>query len=270
MPCYNEGQYLHEAIDSVLKSSISSFEIIVINDGSTNQDTIDIINQINHPKIKVINIINGGLANARNVGINQASGKYLLPLDCDDKISNTYLDEGIAILEKHPEIKVVYCRAEYFDARQGEWKLPQFDFEVFMTQNLIFASGIFRKEDFDKTIGYNSNMIYGFEDWDFWMSMLKQGGKVYRIDKIHFYYRQKNRSMVKSINDDKIKYLRKQIFINHLDFYLANFKDPISLYFENEDNKEFKKSFEIIKNGIDYKIGKMILSPIRKLRTLFN
>src|SRR4029077_841577 len=80
IPCYNLGQYLEEALDSVLAQTFQDFEICVVNDGSTDAYTNDLISRLNRPKTKVVVVANGGLAAARNRGIQETSGRYLCAL----------------------------------------------------------------------------------------------------------------------------------------------------------------------------------------------
>ena len=86
IPCYNQGACLEEAVDSVLAQTFQDFEILVVNDGSTDEATIRMLGKYERPKTRVIHTDNQGLAMARNNGIREARGAYILPLDADDKI----------------------------------------------------------------------------------------------------------------------------------------------------------------------------------------
>jgi hypothetical protein len=95
IPCYNQGQYLHEAIDSVLAQTFTDLEIIVVDDGSTDPATREILDTLNRTNTWLLRRKNGGLAAARNSGISTASGRYILPLDCDDRILNPIRCAGL-------------------------------------------------------------------------------------------------------------------------------------------------------------------------------
>jgi glycosyltransferase involved in cell wall biosynthesis len=92
MPCYNQGQYIDEAVDSVLTQTYQNYEIIIVNDGSTDEFTNEKLKNYNKPKTQVIHTANQGLSAARNNGIHASNGEFILPLDADDKIANTYLE----------------------------------------------------------------------------------------------------------------------------------------------------------------------------------
>lgn len=254
IPCYNQGKYIGEAIQSVLASTYTNFEIIVVNDGSTNFLTNEILKTQSWPKTKIYNITNQGVSFARNFGIKNSRGKYILPLDADDKISKDYIADSIAILDSNPKVKIVFCQVEMFGIRKGRYRMPEHSMEMLLGQNTMVCSSIFRRDDFNRTNGYNPNMRYGFEDWDFWLSLLGEGGDVYRIPRVHFYYRIKRRSRNADFakKTKQLREMRYQIYQNHKELYSKYFFDPT-------------KSFEyyLIQNSKEYKVGKAILKPVR-------
>ncbi|MEL5894002.1 glycosyltransferase family A protein [Bacteroides sp. GD17] len=257
VPCFNQSRYLTEALDSILHQTYSFWECIIVNDGSTD-DTEKIAKAYCSMDERFVYLFqkNAGLCAARNVGIRKSHGKYILPLDSDDYIGEKYLELAIAALENDEDIKVVYCRAYFFGLKQGEWKLPDYSLERLLGRNCIFCSAFYRKVDFDKIGGYNINMKYGFEDWDFWLSLLQEGGKVYRIDDFLFYYRIRKGSMSRSFNIDKLRYLRRKIWENHINLYSRHYLDPMECF-------EYVK----VSDSLEYKLGKILLSPFRKILT---
>lgn len=108
VPCYNLGQYLDETIDSILAQTYQDFKIIIVNDGSTDGDTIELLKTYNKPKTQVIHTENQGPSAARSAGIPLAKGQYILPLDADDLIGDTYLEKAVEVLDKDPSIGIVY------------------------------------------------------------------------------------------------------------------------------------------------------------------
>jgi len=114
IPCYNHGRYLDDAIASVLVQTYQNLEILVIDDGSTEPETIEVLQNYQQPKTRIIRTENQGVAAARNLGIAQAQGTYILPLDADDKIADSYLEKAVTLLESNQQLGIVYCEAEYF------------------------------------------------------------------------------------------------------------------------------------------------------------
>src|SRR4030066_2449234 len=105
MPCYNLGQYLNEAVESVLSQTFQDFEIIIVNDGSTDEFTNKLLANYNKPKTRVLTTDNEGLPSARNNGIKISSGQYICCLDADDKYHPEFLEKTVEVLDKDVEHK---------------------------------------------------------------------------------------------------------------------------------------------------------------------
>lgn len=189
IPAYNAEKYIEETVNSALQSTYLPLEIIIVNDGSTDK-TREIIDKLSAENniIKSFHQKNKGSSAARNAAIGHSQGKYILPLDADDLISPDYIEKAVSVLEERPEVKVVYGDAMFFGEKNGLWRLPEFDINLLARRNIIYASGIYRRKDFDQTGGYCED-IAGMEDWDFWISMMKSGGEVHYIASVVFYYR---------------------------------------------------------------------------------
>lgn len=259
VPCYNQGMFLAECLDSLLCQTYTNYECIIVNDGSTdNSAGIAELYTSRDSRIKLLSIPNGGVSNARNIGIRQSSGTYILPLDGDDKISPSYIEEAVDILNSNSDIDIVYCKATFFGKKKGKWHLPEYSLEQMLGCNCLFCSAMYRRSLYDKTKGYNLNMKTGYEDWDFWLSMIENGAKIFRINKELFSYRIRSRSRQKSITNDQTVILRRQIYENHRDLYNSHFFNPLC-------------SFEYlnIADSIEYKLGKVLLKPIRFIYELF-
>lgn len=227
IPCHNQGRYIDEAVGSVLDQTYQDFEIIIVNDGSTEEFTNRLLAKYEKAKTKVVYTHNQGLPSARNTGIDAASGRYILPLDADDKIGREYLKEAVAVLDDDPDIGIVYSNAEFFGAREGRWSLPEYSLPLMLAVNVIFCSGVFRKEDWEKAGGYDPRMKYGYEDWDLWLSLIERGKRVYRIPEVLFYYRIKPEAMSKSVTIVNKAKMYLQVYRNHKSLYMRNIGNVI-------------------------------------------
>lgn len=236
IPCFNLGEFLCEAIDSVFAQTFQDFEIIVVNDGSTDSETNKIIESLSAAKIKVISTTNQGLSAARNNGISEAAGEYILPLDADDKIAFDYLEKAVKILDQHENIGIVYCKAEFFGEENFEWDLPDFELSRMLIDNLIFCSAFFRRKDWKAVGGYRLSMIYGWEDYDFWLSLIEIEREVYRIPEILFFYRSRADSMANLMSRENLFYSYKQIVENHKILYLNNIEYLFKNIYSLRDN----------------------------------
>lgn len=240
VPCFNQGRYLAETLDSVLAQSFSNWECVILDDGSTdNSKEIALTFCDKDERFHYHYQTNQGLSVARNHGIKSSHGKYVLPLDADDKIHKDYIAEAVEVLEQRDDVKVVYCRAEYFGEKTGEWKLPKYNLMEMLYQNCIFCTAMYRRADYDQTSGYNTNMKYGLEDWDFWLSLLEKGGNVYQIPHIRFYYRIKKTSMLVDLNrsKEKNKDMALTVLGNHLLLYRQYYTALYNKYSDMTNSK---------------------------------
>lgn len=222
IPYFNGGEFVRETVVSAISQSYKNIEIIIVDDGSTEEDSIRIFDQLEHPILRKIRTKNQGLSMARNTGISLASGDFILPLDCDDLISNTYVQCAIEKFECNANLGIVYSHASFFGAVNKYWELPEYDKVNFLTSNCIFCSALFRRSDWKEVGGYKSDMIYGMEDYDFWLSLVGKGREVLRLPEVHFFYRKHGNSMISNLTQEKIHYSYNKIFERHEKLYLEN------------------------------------------------
>lgn len=263
VPCYNYGQFLTECLNSVLKQSFRQWECIVVDNGSTD-NTAEVVAQFSNvdARFKYIRTEQNGVSFARNTGIRNSSGKYILPLDADDKIEALFIEKTFLAFEKQPALTLVYSNARLFGASSGEWHLPDYNFRNLLIENSIFCTALFKRSDYDLTKGYNEDMREGFEDWDFWISLLKNGGEVYKVPEVLFNYRIRSQSRNHSIDKERQKKLRQQIFENHQDVYMRYFSISELVY----ENYLLGLDLKRVKTSKELKAGKAILGPLRYLQ----
>lgn len=248
IPCYNCGKVIFDAINSVKEQSFSDWEIIIVDDGSTDKETIAILNQFENDKnIRLIRQDNRGPAHARNIGISQSRGEFILPLDADDTISPYYMAEAVPILEYNPNIGIVYCRAQKIGKETGEWNLPEYSSQRMAFDNVIFVSAFFRKSDWDLVGGFPAYTRLGMEDYAFWLRILRLGREVYRINKILFNYRIQNTSRSTIFNSDKEKMVETYaaIFRDNFDFFKNNIEGLYWGIFEYRERLEELEKYDI-------------------------
>lgn len=220
VPLYNASTTIVETLDSVLASTYRPLEVVVVDDGSTD-GSLHVVQQYaaSHPEVRVLSQPNSGVSAARNNAIRHATGEYILPVDADDKISPDYIEHAVAAMRD--DVRVVGCRAEYFGARQGEWKLPEFSYERLARKNMIHACSLFRKADWQRVGGFCRQEIYR-EDWDFWLSMMELGGRYVRLNETGLYYRvqpgsrrsrakQHKREIIDAINRRHPEYMQRYL-----------------------------------------------------------
>ena len=251
VPCYNQGQYVVETLESVRRQTYTDFECIVVNDGSTDDSLQKIADFCkSDARFQYIDKANEGVSIARNSGIKESKGKYLLPLDADDILAPDYLSKTVAIMEARPDVKVVCTNTRMFGIKNADYDLPEYDYSRLICRNILVCTALFRREDFDKTDGYNPAMVEGMEDWDFWLSFLKEDDVVVRLDEHLFFYRIKSDSRNQSAFRQSYARLRKQIWENHRDIYARHFFNPM----ESDE-------YQTLIHSKEYRVGKMF-SPL--------
>jgi glycosyltransferase involved in cell wall biosynthesis len=205
IPCFNHGIYLQEAIDSFVAANQNcNAELIIIDDGSTDRYTINKLEELKQADVwQIITKQNGGVDTARNAGILAAKGKYILPLDADNKLRTPYLTTGVELMEKDDTIAVLYGNAKYFGEKDNVWKNQPFSLQRLLLTNFIDTCAIIRKDTLLHVGNYR--YAYGYEDWDLWLRIAKNMKKFYYLDEICFDYRVVKGSMMDAVLKDKQK-----------------------------------------------------------------
>ncbi len=190
IPCYNHGQYVNEAVQSILEQTLQDFEILIVNDGSTDGETVPILNSLERPKTRVIHLPqNMGLPAARNAGIREAQGKYICCLDADDKLQATYLEKATTMMESNSGISFVGSWTQVFGSESRVWYARPFDPDEILYANQFNSLAVFRRTAWERAGGFFEEMREGFEDWEFWVRLTGLGYRGYQIPEKLIYVR---------------------------------------------------------------------------------
>jgi len=194
---HNYAKYLSQCIDSALNQNFENYEIIVVNDGSTDHTKDVLKNYESNNKIRIYHLQGVGLASASNFGIQKSKSKYIIRLDADD-----YFDENILLLEsnildKRADTGMVYPDY-YLINKYGNIiehiRLPKVNDEIKLFDRSPLAAGaMYRRSCYDAIGGYNEDLRYQ-EDYDFWLRFIEKFN-VYNINLPLMYYRRHNNSM---------------------------------------------------------------------------
>lgn len=261
IPCYNQAVYLPDALESLLRQTYNQWEAIIVNDGSPdNTGEVAAYYIAKDKRFKYIEKKNGGLSSARNAGISNSKGKFILPLDADDMIADTYIAEAISIFEKMPQVELVYCRATYFGTKIGNWDLRYKGYRELLMENAIFCSSVYRREDCLRIGGYDEALLTGFEDWDFYVRLLDEEKIVYQIPQELFFYRIKEVSMlVESVQGGNWERISEYIYQKSRDKYAKVFGEGFQLlrelnYYKRKEEKRqavwWRRCFKTLKRTL--------------------
>ncbi len=226
MPCFKQAHFLQEAVESVVAQTLADWELIVVNDGSpdnTSQVTQDLIERHPERRIRLLEKANGGLASARNAGIAIAVGRFILPLDSDDRLHPQMLEKTVRLLERHPQLAIAYVDQLHFSAERQQVRVIEYDFAMLKHANFLAYCSLYRKEVWTKNGGYKTD-VPGYEDWDFWITAGENGLMGKRVPELLFHYRRRTGSMLtaaKSLEHE----LRSQIVLHHPELYSQQEKE---------------------------------------------
>ena len=215
---FNDGVFINEAIESVKKSSFEDFEIILVDDCSTDGATREILDLVSSQNITVIRKDkNLGVGDSRNKGVDMAKGKYILTLDADDRILPAYLEKAKRELDNGAS--VVYCNVKRFGAKDDVRVAPAFSFPILLAGNFIASCSAFTKSVWEKSGGFDVAMP-NYEDWEFWISVAETGAKFSHLNEILFEYRAKKTSKIsKAVDPNHRANVVRYVCDKHIESY---------------------------------------------------
>jgi len=189
IPCYNHGKYIEDTIQSISNQSYKKIEIIIVDDGSSDDYTSKKLRNLRNKKIKVIYQENGKTSKARNTGFSHSKGKYLLPFDADDLMDESFVEKAVHILEKYPLIGIVSAWTICFGGWNFHWTPYGGDVRGFIKDTNCQAAALIRRDVWLANNGYDENMTIGYEEWEFYINAAKKGYLVHIIKEFLLYYR---------------------------------------------------------------------------------
>lgn len=196
IPCFNLGDFVKEAVESVLTQSFQDFEILLVDDGSTDVQTQLLLGSFSRPKTTVYRTPNRGLAAARNFLLQHARGTYICALDADDRLHPEFLQKTVAQLENDPSLAFASCWLDRFGDEQGTWTPERCDFPTLLAECTVCTASLVRRTAVMAVGGFDERMPHpGYEDWDLWVSLVERGFRGCIIPEILFHYRRRSGSM---------------------------------------------------------------------------
>jgi glycosyltransferase involved in cell wall biosynthesis len=217
IPCYNYGRFLSETITSVLAQTYQPLEIIVVDDGSTD-DSHAVAAGFASRGVKYHYQPNQKLSGARNTGTQLSHGQFIMFLDADDILEPTYVSECYQALHDHPEAGFAYTQMRLFGREDGVTTVPEYSRAELLLHNYIHASALMRSE-LARQYPYNASLRTGWEDWDLYLTFAEHNVAGVLVDKPLLRYRKHDNdaSMVDAIrrNNKKQRQLRQRIMKLH-------------------------------------------------------
>jgi glycosyltransferase involved in cell wall biosynthesis len=216
--CYNYGQYIREAVQSVRSQTYQDLEIIIVDDGSTDAMTVRVLKQLREEGINIISQEHApGPAKALNLGISAAVGKYVCCLNADDTIEPTYLEKCLLLLESNPGVGMAYPLVRAFGEEHRTGLTQPFNLRLMLAYNQVCAGAVFRRDAWKAVGGYDESMP-AYEDWDFWIRLGEAGFRGKLIPEPLFNWRRHPKAFGKRV-DERRPELLARIRSNHSELF---------------------------------------------------
>lgn len=171
IPVFNDGNRVHDAISSALACKDDIEEIILVNDGSTDTETRDILQQWKDcDLITLLEKENGGVGSARNLGVRNCKSTFYYPLDADNKLHSDIFSKMKKAWVLNPNTDVIYTDRRAFGDAHHRIRSTHFDLNKLLVGNFIDNGALVRKSCWEKSKGYNTQ-LQNYEDWEFWIQL---------------------------------------------------------------------------------------------------
>jgi len=218
IPYYRLHEHVEATIESVFAQTYPRLEVIVVNDGSFFEADWVLGELATRYPIAVLTQMNAGLGAARNFGVSQSRGRYIVPLDPDDLIEPTYVERGVALLESHPDVAYVTTWSRYIDQDGMELDPPDQGFQPLGNMSELVrdtnvagvATSVIRRHLFDLGFSYSQDLT-SFEDWSFYRDLGENGYEGIVIPERLFRYRIRPESMLRKIGAPRKERLMREI-----------------------------------------------------------
>jgi glycosyltransferase involved in cell wall biosynthesis len=221
IPYYNMGKYIKACVQSVKASTYPDIEILIINDGSTEAESLAVLKQMEQTAgVKVFHKPNEGLAYTRNYGANKAGGEWLAFLDADDMVSPDYYEKALRVLKQYSNVFFAGSFVQYFEDTNRKWATftPQPPYAL--VHNPVNSSGLVYKKAAFLAAGQNDKTVdYGLEDYESVVHLLSKGYNGIVLPEFLFQYRVRGDSMIRKITREKLLYSYKYIAEKHSSYY---------------------------------------------------
>ena len=229
IPFYNMGKYIMECVQSVKASTYPEIEIVIINDGSTDAESLAVLKQVEQIEgVNVLNKPNEGLAYTRNYGASKATGDWLAFLDADDTVTPDYYEKAMRVLKQYQNVFFVGSFVQYFGDTNVKWATYTPQPPYTLVHNPVNSSSLVYKKAAFLAAGQNDKTVdYGLEDYESVVHLLSKGYNGIVLPEFLFNYRVRGDSMIRKITREKLLYSYKYIAEKHSSYY-ATFATQIN------------------------------------------
>jgi O-antigen biosynthesis protein len=291
IPCYNQGRFIDEAVNSVLNQTFQDFEIIIVNDGSDDEYTSEKLTNYIKSKTRVIHTDNKGLSAARNSGFNEARGEFVQYLDADDTILPSKFEEQLEIFNHDPSVDICFSDYRIYDIDKktflnhsscdfpGDDRIWDFLFTWERGWNIPIHCALFKRKVWDDNMPFNEK-LKAKEDWLMWCELAVRNKNFRFLDKQYAIYRYHSSNMTKNITEMHYTFFLAAYYIMQIipDKYKDEFLKQTIVHINSSMERnifpeltnqiiDLKNRFSEMDKTIDYRVGHFLLKPYRFIKT---
>jgi glycogen synthase len=222
IPFYNLGDYLLETVESVLAAAYAPSEIVIVNDGSTEPQSLAVLREIESrrlPHVRIVHTENQGLASARQVGAEAARGEFLALVDADDMVEPDFFQRAVDVLQRYENVSVACSWLRFFGESNVLWPTWNGEFPYQLGHNMIAIIAVARRAAFLRAARNATHFEYNFEDYEAWLALLDMGGVTVSLPYPLARYRIRADSMFRKANRDQFLYLYDMLTQYHPERY---------------------------------------------------
>lgn len=218
LPCYNAHRFLGQTIESIRAQTIRDLEILVVNDGSTDPETLTFLASL-PADVRVVHQENRGLSGARNRGFREASADLVLPLDCDDWLEPDFVEKLLRALQENDANRTFVFSHLALEGDVEGVLVKNFNFFEQLFANQLPYCMLISKDLWRAAGGYDETMRLGYEDWDFNISLACTGAAGVAVAEPLFHYRVSTTGMLQTTSHKQHGVLWGAIQNKHADLY---------------------------------------------------
>lgn len=202
IPCYKQAHFLRDAVSSVAQQTYSNWECFIVNDGSPDDTSAvakQLIQEYSNCKFTLIEKENEGLAEARNTGIRESKGEWILPLDSDDKFHPTYMEKAVTVASADYGVNIVSAFLQEFGAKSDVLQVFPYSQQQILQGNMFPYASLYRRSLWEKHGGYIPIIPFGAEDYNFWVTCSLELNPRRIEEPLFFYRKHQGSSMVDAV-----------------------------------------------------------------------
>ncbi len=232
IPFYNLGGFVEAAVQSVLASTYRPLEVIIVDDGSTDEASRAVLAKLEMQHISSLRVIrshNQGLPLTRNLGAQQGRGGYLTFVDADDLVEPDFFARAMHVLKSYDNVGFVYSWVQYFEGNDEWWPTWNTEFPYLLGHNMLSAFAVMPRQVYLQHAQNRREMAYGYEDWDGWIRLAAAGYVGVSLPQRLVKYRVRSGSMLRQITPDQFLYLYETIIQGSPDIFRRYAPDLLNL-----------------------------------------